>query len=103
MLSSADESIHGLAVEIPSNQGSTPGRYNLQIEMTSHQYQGTTPAPTLSVTFHHNSHSSPARDAPPSPPDSGAVSSPPDATRSAGKPQSTGLRDELSDVIISEE
>jgi len=39
MLSSADESIHGLAVEIPTNHreipGSTPGRYNLQIEITS--------------------------------------------------------------------
>jgi len=39
MLSSADESIHGLAVEILTNHreipGSTPGRYNLQIEITS--------------------------------------------------------------------
>jgi len=39
MLSSADESIHGLAVEIPTNHreipGSTPGKYNLQIEITS--------------------------------------------------------------------
>jgi len=39
MLASADESIHGLAVEIPTNHreipGSTPGRYNLQIEITS--------------------------------------------------------------------
>jgi len=39
MLSSADESILGLAVEIPTNHreipGSTPGRYNLQIEITS--------------------------------------------------------------------
>jgi len=39
MLSFADESIHGLAVEIPTNHreipGSTPGRYNLQIEITS--------------------------------------------------------------------
>jgi len=37
MLSSADESSHGLAVEIPTNHreipGSTPGRYNLQIEI----------------------------------------------------------------------
>ena len=35
-----DESIHGVAVEIPTNHreipGSTPGRYNLQIEITSH-------------------------------------------------------------------
>ena len=39
MLSSADESIQGVAVEIPTNHreipGSTPGRYNLQIEITS--------------------------------------------------------------------
>ena len=39
MLSSAAESIHGLAVGIPTNHreipGSTPGRYNLQIEITS--------------------------------------------------------------------
>jgi len=39
MLSSADESSHGVAVEIPTNHreipGSTPGRYNLQIEITS--------------------------------------------------------------------
>jgi len=39
MLSSADENVHGLAVEIPTNHreipGSTPGRYNLQIEITS--------------------------------------------------------------------
>jgi len=38
---SADESIHGLAVGIPTNHreipGSTPGRYNLQIEITSIQ------------------------------------------------------------------
>ena len=36
-----DESNHGLAVEIPTNHceipGSTPGRYNLQIEITSLQ------------------------------------------------------------------
>jgi len=36
---SADESIHGVAVEIPTNHreipGSTPGRYNLQIEIAS--------------------------------------------------------------------
>jgi len=35
----ADESIHGVAVEIPTNHreipGSTPGRYNLQIEIAS--------------------------------------------------------------------
>ena len=39
MLSSADESIHGVAVEISTNRreilGSTPRRYNLQIEITS--------------------------------------------------------------------
>jgi len=39
MLSSADESIHGVAVRIPINHreipGSTPGRYNLQIEIAS--------------------------------------------------------------------
>ena len=43
MLSSADDSIHGLAVGIPVGiptnhreiPGSTPGRYNLQIEITS--------------------------------------------------------------------
>jgi len=39
MFSSADENIHGLAVEIPTNHreipGSTPGRYNLQIEIAS--------------------------------------------------------------------
>jgi len=39
MLSSADESIHGVAVGIPINHreipGSTPGRYNLQIEIAS--------------------------------------------------------------------
>ena len=47
MLSSADESIHGLAVGIPTNHreipGSTPGRYNLQIEITSflgHEMRG---------------------------------------------------------------
>jgi len=39
MFSLADESIHGLAVGIPTNHreipGSTPGRYNLQIEIAS--------------------------------------------------------------------
>ena len=37
--SESDESIHALAVEIPTNHreipGSTPGRYNLQIEIAS--------------------------------------------------------------------
>jgi len=56
-MNAADESIHGLAVEIPTNHreipGSTPGRYNLQVKITSiptnhREIPGSTPGDIIS-------------------------------------------------------
>ena len=60
MLSSADESIHGVAVEISTNRreilGSTPRRYNLQIEITSFGTSAWEGVYVTQVCFYTNVH-----------------------------------------------